>query len=144
MTGEKDLAEQLLNLAREDLAAAKALADAKEVSDSKSGFNAQQAVEKALKAVLARKGEDFPFTHDIALLVELCEDHGLQLPDDLREADRLTPYAATLRYGVGNPRAVTPADALKWAGHQRNQVGRRRASPTERLIYKLFGRYYRM
>lgn len=82
MADKKDLAEQLLGLAREDLAAAQALDKAEGVSDSKSGFNAQQAVEKALKAALARQGEDFPFTHDIALLIELCEDHGLQLPAD--------------------------------------------------------------
>jgi HEPN domain-containing protein len=87
MADQGDVAEQLLDLAREDLAAAKALNEAEGVSASKSGFNAQQAVEKALKAVLAGRGEDFPFTHDIAVLIELCEDQGFQLPDDLREAE---------------------------------------------------------
>jgi len=115
MADEKDLAEQLLNLAREDLAAAEALNGVEDVPDSKGGFNAQQAVEKALKAVLAKHGQDFPFTHDIALLIELCDEHGHRLPEDLRESDRLTPYAAALRYGLGNPRAVASADALKWA-----------------------------
>jgi HEPN domain-containing protein len=99
MADQAALARQLLDLAREDLAAAKALKDAEGVSASKSGFNAQQAVEKALKAALAIQGEDFPFTHDIALLIGLCEDHGLQLPNDLREADRLTPYAAACATG---------------------------------------------
>lgn len=115
MADQRNLAEQLLDLAREDFNAAKALNEAEGVSASKSGFNAQQAVEKALKAVLAGRGEDFPFTHDIALLIELCEDHGLQLPDDLREADRLTPYAAALRYGMGDPAAVASDKAMKWA-----------------------------
>lgn len=115
MAEQGDVAEQLLGLAREDLAAAKALNEAEGVSASKSGFNAQQAVEKALKAVLAGRGEEFPFTHDIALLIELCEDQGLQLPDDLREADRLTPYAAALRYGMGDPAAVGSDEAMKWA-----------------------------
>jgi HEPN domain-containing protein len=115
MAGQSDLAEQLLDLAREDLAAAKALNEAEGVSASKSGFNAQQAVEKALKAALAGRGEDFPFTHDIALLIELCEDHGFQLPADLHEADRLTPYAAALRYGLGDPAAVASDQAMKWA-----------------------------
>lgn len=59
MANQNDLAEQLLDLAREDLAAAQTLDEAKGVSDSKSGFNAQQAVEKALKAALAKQGEDF-------------------------------------------------------------------------------------
>lgn len=115
MADEKDLAVQFLELAREDLAAAEALNNAEDVSDAKGGFNAQQAVEKALKAILARRGEDFPFTHDIALLIELCDDHGHRIPDDLREADRLTPYAAALRYGLGNPTAVASTDALQWA-----------------------------
>ncbi len=115
MADQGDVAGQLLDLAREDLAAAKALNEAESVSASKSGFNAQQAVEKALKAVLAGRGEDFPFTHDIALLIELCEDQGFQLPDDLREADRLTPYAAALRYGMGDPAAVASDKAMRWA-----------------------------
>lgn len=115
MADQAALVKQLLSLAREDLAAAKALRAAEGVSASKSGFNAQQAVEKALKAALAGQGEDFPFTHDIALLIGLCEDHGLQLPDDLRDADRLTPYAAALRYGLGDPAAVDADDALRWA-----------------------------
>lgn len=115
MADQRDVAEQLLDLAREDLAAARALTDAEGVSASKSGFNAQQAVEKALKAVLAGRGEDFPFTHDIAVLIELCEDQDFQLPDDLREADRLTPYAAALRYGMGDPAAVSLGEAMKWA-----------------------------
>jgi HEPN domain-containing protein len=115
MADQGELADRLLDLAREDLAAAKALEEAEGVSASKSGFNAQQAVEKALKAALAGHGEDFPFTHDIALLIELCEDHGLELPIDLREADRLTPYAAALLYGLGDPAAVDPEDALRWA-----------------------------
>ena len=115
MADQGDVAEQLLRLAHEDLAAAKVLDEADGVSTSKSGFNAQQAVEKALKAVLAARGEDFPFTHDIALLIELCEDQGVRLPDDLREADRLTPYAAALRYGLGDPAAVSSDEAIEWA-----------------------------
>jgi len=113
MADQRDVAGQLLELAREDLAATKALNEAEGVSASKGGFNAQQAVEKALKAVLAGRGEDFPFTHDIALLIELCEEQGFQLPDDLREADRLTPYAAALRYGMGDPAAVSSDEAMK-------------------------------
>jgi hypothetical protein len=38
MSGKDDLAKQLVGLAREDLAAAKALDEAADVSDSKSGF----------------------------------------------------------------------------------------------------------
>ena len=47
MADQRNLAEQLLDLAREDFNAAKALNEAEGVSASKSGFNAQQGVEKA-------------------------------------------------------------------------------------------------
>jgi hypothetical protein len=38
--------------------------------------------------------------------MQFCQDAGLELPVDLFEADRLTPYAAAIRYGLGDPRAV--------------------------------------
>jgi HEPN domain-containing protein len=115
MSFAPDLPGDLLVLAREDLAAAEALDRAERVSDASVGFHAQQAVEKALKAAIASRDQDFPFTHDIGLLMQLCQDAGLELPVDLTEADRLTPYAAAIRYGLGDPGAVPTSDALRWA-----------------------------
>jgi len=110
-----DLPGDLLALAQEDLAAAEALDRAERVSDAPVGFHAQQAVEKALKAAIANRDQGFPFTHDIGLLMQLCQDAGLKLPAGLTEADRLTPYAAAIRYGLGDPGAVPTPDALRWA-----------------------------
>lgn len=115
MSAAPDLPGDLLSLAREDLAAAEALDRAERVSDAPVGFHAQQAVEKAFKAAIASRDQDFPFTHDIGLLMQLCQDAGLELPVDLAETDRLTPYAAAIRYGLGDPRAVPTLDALRWA-----------------------------
>jgi HEPN domain-containing protein len=115
MSVEPDLPGDLLSLAREDRAAAEALDREERVSDAPVGFHAQQAVEKALKAAIAKRNEEFPFTHDIGLLMQLCQDAGLNLPSDLTEADRLTPYAAAIRYGLGDPGAVAATDALRWA-----------------------------
>jgi len=115
MASKGDLANQLLGLARNDLASARALAQAELVSDTSVGFHAQQAVEKAFKAILASREIDFPFTHNVTLLMQLCEDAGFELPDDLSDADRLTPYAAALRYGMGDPGSVAEDDALGWA-----------------------------
>jgi HEPN domain-containing protein len=115
MSVAPDLPGDLLSLAREDLAAAEALDRAERVSDAPVGFHAQQAVEKALKSAIAGRESDFPFTHDIGLLMQLCQDAGLELPGDLAEADRLTPYAAAIRYGLGDPSAVSTPDALRWA-----------------------------
>jgi HEPN domain-containing protein len=97
MSERPDLSGDLLALAREDLIAAEALEKDERASDSSVGFHAQQAVEKALKAAIASRGREFPFTHDLGLLLQLCEDAGLELPAELGEADRLTPYAAAIR-----------------------------------------------
>jgi HEPN domain-containing protein len=115
MAGKEDLADQLLRLARGDLASAEALYETEGISSANSGFHAQQAVEKALKAVLATREIDFPFTHNITLLMQLCEDAGFEIPEGLSDADRLIPYAAAVRYGLGDPEAVASSDALKWA-----------------------------
>lgn len=115
MASQEDLANRLLELARNDLESARALERAELVSDASVGFHAQQAVEKALKASLATREIDFPFTHNVTLLMQLCEDAGFDLPDRLSDADRLTPYAAALRYGMGDPAAVASEDALAWA-----------------------------
>jgi HEPN domain-containing protein len=99
MADQRDLAEQLLGVARDDDAAARTLREA-ESPDSVVGFHCQQAVEKALKAVLAARSVEFPFTHDIGLLIQLCEDAGTPLPESLADVDRLTPFAVHTRYGA--------------------------------------------
>lgn len=63
-----------------------------------AGFHAQQAAEKALKGLLIGTGqEDFPFSHDIRLLLELLSQrHPWAI--ELREAEVLTTYATWARY----------------------------------------------
>jgi len=114
MAGELDLAEQLLRRAVDDEAAAKALLPVKSVTNVIVGQHAQQGVEKAIKAVLAARGVEFPFIHDIAGLMSLCKNAGLQMPEDLRGADQLTPYAGALRYGEEDLDLVDRDTALRW------------------------------
>lgn len=115
MAGPKDLAASLLDRASDDDAAIRALLDVESVTNSIVGFHAQQAVEKSLKAVMAWHEVDFPFVHDLAQLIELCQSAGLTLPAGLASADRLTPYAARLRYGFETEADVTRAEAASWA-----------------------------
>jgi HEPN domain-containing protein len=115
MGGGEELALQLLERADDDVAAARALLDVDNVSDLIVGFHAQQAVEKALKAVLAMHVVEYPFTHDLELLVALCERAGITLPAELADVPRLSPYAAQLRYGPGGPSIVHRSTALRWA-----------------------------
>ena len=89
----------LLRKAREDAGAvAKLFADA-DVADAVVGFHAQQAVEKALKAVLASRGDDFPWTHDLRHLIERLDAVETSLPSELHEIRVLGPWAVEFRYG---------------------------------------------
>jgi HEPN domain-containing protein len=67
-------------------------------SGSPSRFHAQQAAEKALKAVLLTRGIRFPFVHDLERLLELLERDGVYPPGPVRDAGRLTGYAVLTRY----------------------------------------------
>ena len=60
-------------------------------------YHAQQCAEKALKAFLVYHREDFPFTHNISILLELCEKSA-DWPTRLQEAEMLTSYAISVRY----------------------------------------------
>jgi HEPN domain-containing protein len=115
MASERDLADQLLRRAREDLAAVEAMVPVGTVSDAIVVFLAQQAVEKSLKAVLAARAGEFPFIHDIDRLGELCAAARVQLPDELDGADRLTPYATGFRYDEVTAGGVDRDAAMRWA-----------------------------
>ena len=115
MADQTDLARELIKLARDDRAAAAALLEVGAVSDAIVGFHSQQAVEKALKAVLAAASADFPFTHNIALLQQLCDDAGIEVPASLGDADLLTPYGVALRYGTRSPGTLDRRAALELA-----------------------------
>jgi len=61
-------------------------------------FNAQQAAEKALKAVCLSRGLDFPKTHSLVHLIDILNAHGVTIPENVRAADILTQYAVQARY----------------------------------------------
>lgn len=91
-------AGELLAAAHRDIAALRIMLDPADVADSIYGFHMQQAVEKSLKAWLAFHVGEFPFTHDLALLLGLLEDHAdVSAYGDLIQ---YTPYAVQLRYDV--------------------------------------------
>ena len=70
-------------------------------------FHAQQAAEKALKAVLRHREIEFPLIHDIEALLEIMTQSGLVAPPDVAEAGALTPYAVEARY-PGYDEEITP------------------------------------
>lgn len=56
-------------------------------------FDAQQAAEKVLKALLVSKKIAFPKTHAIMDLLTLLEQNGVTVSEDIRRAGLLTGYA---------------------------------------------------
>jgi len=60
-------------------------------------FHAQQALEKALKAVLVSRLISFPRTHNIRSLIDLLPE-GLSIPEEAKGAAMLTDYAVMARY----------------------------------------------
>jgi HEPN domain-containing protein len=75
-------------------------------------FDAQQAAEKAIKAVLVRRGVAFPKTHDIRSLLSLLSKAGETIPSEIAEADNLTDYATDTRY-PGNPEPVSEEECSR-------------------------------
>jgi HEPN domain-containing protein len=114
---QREFAQLLLRKAEGDLAVVRALVDNPAISDDAIGFHAQQAVEKALKAVLALAGIRFPRTHDLDFLLELADEAMVPVPDVIREARWLTPWSAEFRYDDPPvPDALDRAASVRSAG----------------------------
>lgn len=93
-----EVAALLLQKAREDFSAAQVLAATENQADHVIGFHLQQAVEKALKAVLAMRRIEIPRSHDLGYLVERLEGGDEDLPPVMASADWLTPWGVLFRY----------------------------------------------
>jgi HEPN domain-containing protein len=87
-----------LSHAKSDLRLAHLAAGDESVRREQVCFHAQQAAEKAIKAVLLARKIEFPLTHDIEELLEIAQDNGVKLSEDIQEAGLLTPYAVESRY----------------------------------------------
>ncbi|MBN2563304.1 MAG: HEPN domain-containing protein [Phycisphaerae bacterium] len=74
-------------------------------------YHGPQCAEKYLKAYLVLRGIDFPFTHNIARLLELCSEQA-DWAEKLEDAEELTPFAITARY-PGNEEPVSEAEARR-------------------------------
>jgi HEPN domain-containing protein len=117
-------AAEWMSHARSDLRLARLAAGDKLVRREQVCFHAQQAAEKAIKAVLLSRGTEFPLTHDIEELLEIAQNTGMALPADVAEGGLLTPYAVETRYpgywheitGDELKEAIRLAEiAVKWA-----------------------------
>lgn len=63
-------------------------------------FHLQQGAEKLLKSLISAEGKKFSRVHDIAELIDACEESEIDLPDYIENFIALTPYAVDFRYGI--------------------------------------------
>lgn len=119
---QRDFAALLLRKAGEDLAAVRALLDNESISDDVIGFHAQQAIEKAIKAVLVVHGVAFRRAHDLNYLLQVAEDGNVEVPEHVAATRWLSPWAAEFRYdeheivGFSRNESLQGAErAIEWA-----------------------------
>lgn len=97
MKNHEDLARGWWRKGDSDLENARMCVEAGRALDT-ACFHAQQAAEKHLKAYLSLKRIDFPFLHNLAALVEICEGEDEAFGAIRKPAESLTPYAVEARY----------------------------------------------
>ena len=89
-------AARLLRIARRDLKMARRLLDP-DVEEASWGWAAQQCLEKTLKAWIHSTGSKPPATHDIARLLLLLEQAGVET-SELLPLRAFTSFAVQYRY----------------------------------------------
>lgn len=122
MTPQREEAIRFADIAERDRQAFRILAASPESSMAVLGFHAQQAVEKAMKAVLIDHAIEFRRTHDLQELAEMLREVGLQTPVADERLRRLSVFAVEARYqivdivGLGRDElSVTMNTLVDWA-----------------------------
>ena len=93
-----DHAGNLIIMARKDLTALCAMYDPTSFAIEVFGFHVQQAVEKALKALLCCAGVAYPRIHDLDELARLLQQANQELPEGSRDLLAFTDFAVAFRY----------------------------------------------
>jgi HEPN domain-containing protein len=127
-----ELARATLRKARVDLRLAELAASDRALLEPWAAcFHAQQAAEKAIKAVLIEKQVEFPRTHDLERLRRLLpEDAGM--PFATAETTWLTDFAAAGRYALVDPASGSEPD---WADADRAlEIAREAVGAAERTV----------
>ena len=98
--------------------------------------------EKAVKSLMIARGEVFPYTHDIGLLLDRAAGIGEAIPDEVRKGETLTLYSGGGRYpNTADERAATTreeydeameaaAAVVGWAARRVEALVHARASAT--------------
>ncbi len=126
---DRNQARSLLKMAFKDFKALRAMRDRQSFDDEIFGFHVQQSAEKALKAWIALLGIEYPYTHNIKILLQLLQSAGADVEDywHLRE---YSVFAVQLRYQdmgssdepIDRETAITRAEEI--VEHVRNLIER--------------------
>jgi HEPN domain-containing protein len=87
-----------LKRARSNLALAKLENKADIIFYEDLCFDAQQCVEKSLKAFCLYNNVTFPKTHEINYLIEILEENKIKIPIKIKKAGILADYSVETRY----------------------------------------------
>jgi HEPN domain-containing protein len=109
MNRSREMAQILLDKAKGDFRMLRTLLADDQVPTWGIGFHAQQAVEKAIKAVLGFVNVEYPYTHNIGFLLDLLGTSNHAPPPDAPRLPELTLFGALTRYG--GPSEAEPSEA---------------------------------
>lgn len=90
--------EKWFKKAENDLLAIRNNLNSKDIPFDVCCFHSQQAAEKYLKAYLVARSADFPKTHDLKKLIEICLQFNPKFEAIFSVSKRLTEYGITPRY----------------------------------------------
>lgn len=110
MTPALEEAHRLLRLALRDGDTFELLLPLPKATMAAMGFHAQQAVEKALKAVCTLRNIEVRRTHDLAALAQALVVDGVTLPISVDEFRTLNPFAVEYRYDDEITSSMTRAE----------------------------------
>ena len=122
MKRSREYADALLRRARDDQYVVTRLGSDPEAPVWAVGFHAQQAVEKAVKAVLTASDVEYARTHNLSFLLGLLEEAGVCAPPGAAGLGKLTPYGTMLRYEAGPEMEPEGALDLDWAAESVRRV----------------------
>jgi HEPN domain-containing protein len=134
MTPQREEALRLLRLAERDRDAFEVLSASGSAAHAAAGFHAQQAVEKALKALLCLRDIDFPRTHDLESLLTRLTGSGPIPPYAGPRLRPLTPYAVDFRYDDEVVHLLAESEMRAIIGETLNFVGGELASDHEEKL----------
>ena len=74
-------------------------------------FDAQQAAEKAIKAVMIARDIDFPYVHDLGSLLTLLEENGETIPEAGRSRGDVAHH---IRHHYSLPNVGSPVEEREY------------------------------